>query len=139
MREMLERKIGEEEKRVALGWSKRCSRSGVEEKKGKNSSRYCGEQGRGLILGPSGADECRSLPGQSETSASRKRKLENGKGDGKKMGELIPWCGDVNRAGYYLRLGVIDQEKRRFSIFIPKHWQKGEQAGRKGHGETENG
>ena len=27
MREMLERKIGEEEKRVALGWSKRCSRS----------------------------------------------------------------------------------------------------------------
>ncbi|RVW54794.1 hypothetical protein CK203_071987 [Vitis vinifera] len=28
--------------------------------------------------------------------------------------------GDENRAGYYLRLGVVDKEKRRFSIFIPK-------------------
>ena len=34
---------------------------------------------------------------------------------------------DENRAGYYLRLGVVDQEKRRFSIFIPKG--RGERGG----------
>ena len=27
---------------------------------------------------------------------------------------------DENKVGYYLRLGVVDKEKRRFSIFIPK-------------------
>ena len=34
---------------------------------------------------------------------------------------------DENKAGYYLRLGVVDQEKRRFSIFIPKG--RGERGG----------
>ena len=57
----------------------------------------------------------------------------------KENGRTYSLVRDVNRAGYYLWLGVIDQEKRRFSIFIPKHWQNGEQAGRNGHGETENG
>ena len=34
---------------------------------------------------------------------------------------------DENKAGYFIRLGVVDQEKRRFSIFIPK--RRGERGG----------
>ena len=30
---------------------------------GQNPNPYCGEQGRGFILGPDGAVECRNSPG----------------------------------------------------------------------------
>ncbi|RVW53165.1 hypothetical protein CK203_087581 [Vitis vinifera] len=64
MREILERKAKKKKKEKGELWGgvkdirDRCGGEA-----GQNSSRYCGEQGRGFILGPSGADECRSLPG----------------------------------------------------------------------------
>ncbi|RVW81849.1 hypothetical protein CK203_050846 [Vitis vinifera] len=80
-------------KEGSFGVESKTFEIGVRGEEGQNSSRYCGEQGRGLILGPSGADECRSLPGQSEPVHQGRGNWKMGKGDGKKMGELIPWCG----------------------------------------------
>ena len=99
---------------------------GVEEKKGKTQVIIVESKGgvsSWVRLGPMSVEVFLDSLNQC-IKEEKNGKWERG---WKENGRTYSLVRDENRAGYYLRLGVVNQEKRRFSIFIPKG--RGERGG----------
>ena len=106
-------------KEGSFGVESKTFEIGVEEKKGKTQVIIVESKGgvsSWVRLGPMSVEVFLDSLNQC-IKEEEIRKWERG---WKENGRTYSLVWDENRARYYLRLGVIDQEKRRFSIFIPK-------------------
>ncbi|KAL6338279.1 hypothetical protein AAG906_018550 [Vitis piasezkii] len=106
-------------KEGSFGVESKTFKIGVEEKKGKTQVIIVESKGgvsSWVRLGPMSVEVFLDSLNQC-IKEEKNGKWERGWKENRRTYSLVR---DENRAGYYLRLGVVDQEKRRFSIFILK-------------------
>ncbi|WJZ90120.1 hypothetical protein VitviT2T_009289 [Vitis vinifera] len=106
-------------KEGSFGVESKTFKIGVEEKKGKTQVIIVESKGgvsSWVRLGPMSVEVFLDSLNQC-IKEEKNGKWERG---WKENGRTYSLVRDENRAGYYLRLGMVNKEKRRFSIFIPK-------------------